>query len=292
MIRYQKIFFGSECDNACLGCPVRDRENRIDYPDLLAEVDALSDPESLELCGGEPLLHSHLLPFLAHAQDLGARRIKIVTNGRALAQEALLVRLVEAGCRLFEVKINGPRPEIHEAVTGAAGSFHLTMQGLENLVTLSRSERYNDAVYVAARVAVTRVNLEDLQSTVALLVSLNVDRIILSLRDNDLAVTQVAPSVADATKVATLNRIWAVCEGLPPCVMEGSEMHLAELLQPRRAPGKKRKECRGCAYRRICPGPEKDYIRRWGAGEFRSVSNSPYIKDVMNLLEINAGHDE
>ena len=290
MIAYHKLFLGSECNNDCIACPAKDEEKTRPVSELIDQVDALADPENLELCGGEPTFHKDLVSLIAHARSRGARRIKLVTNGRTLADFDLLTRLVEEGCSLFEVKINGSRPETHEAVTGTRGSFDETLQGLQNLGTLSSSEDYGGGVFVEACVGVTRANVEDLTPTMALLVSIGVDRIILARRGVDFAMNEAAPMVANAMRVAALNRVWSVCQGFPPCLMKGCEMHVAELLQPVPPQGEKPKGCRGCAYAALCAGPPEEYVRKRGLREFRALSASPYLEDLKRLVEMRSFH--
>ena len=288
MIKYHKLFLGSECNNACNECPANQKTKVHTLDDLIKQLDSADDTENLELCGGEPTLHEGLLPLIANSRSRGARRIKLLTNGRKLCEWDLLTSLAEEGCRLFEVKIHGPSPQTHEAVTRVKGSFDQTVRGFQNLKTLSSSEKYVDAIYVAARVPVTQFNLEALTSTVALAVSFGVNRIILARSGINLPISGAAQMVANALRVAALNRVWCVCEGFPPCLMKGSEMHISELLQPALSTGKKPKGCSSCAYVKICTGPPQDYISKRGLREFRPVSGSPYLEDMNRLLEIRS----
>lgn len=286
MVTYEKLFLGSQCNNNCIVCPARDEKKTHGLNELIGQVDALSNPENIELWGGEPTLHKDLLSLISLVRSRGARRIKLVTNGRRLAEWDLLKALVEDGCRLFEIKIQGSRPESHEAVTRVRESFDQTLQGLRNLSALSTSEEYGDAIFVAARVAVTRANLEELIPCVALLVSLGVDRIVFDRSGSDTPISDGSRMVANAMKVATLNRVWSVCEGFPTCLMIGCEIHVVDLLQPAGSHGKKPKGCLGCAYVDMCSGPPEDYVRKRGAKEFQAVSASPYLEDLKHLLKV------
>lgn len=284
MITYHRFFLGSECDNNCTVCPVRNEEKNRSLTELIAQLDVLPDPENIELWGGEPTLHKDLVSLISYARSRGARRIKLVTNARSLAEWDVLTSLAEEGVRLFEVKINGSRPETHDAVTGVRGSFDQTLQGLQNVSTLSRSDEHGNSIYVGARVAVCRANLEDLTSIVSLLISFGVDRIVLARRSSDFLLGEATRVIANAMKVATLNRTWSVCEGFPPCLMKAGEMHVAELIQPAFQEGERPKGCRGCAYKDICSGPPEDYVHEKGSREFRAVSSSPYLEDLRHLL--------
>jgi hypothetical protein len=292
MIAYQKLCLGPEADADCAPCPARDEQKKYDLRGLTHQVDALADPENIELCGGASTLHKDLLSLISRARARGARRIKFVTSGQRLADWDMLKELIDGGCRLFEVRIHGSRPETHEPITGQRGSFDQTLQGLQHLSTLSSSAEHEGAIYVAARVAVTRANLEDLVPTIALLASLGVDRIILARRGVDLPMTEAAQVVGNAMRVAALNRVWSVCEGFPPCLMKGSEMHVTELLRPALSEAKKPKGCSGCTYIDICSGPPKGVAGQRGLRAFRAVSSSPSVEDVRRLLRIRSPHAE
>ena len=292
MIAYQKLCFGPEADADCASCPARDEQKKYDLRGLIHQVDALADPENIELCGGASTPNKDLLSLISRARARGARRIKFVTSGRWLADWDLLNEIIDAGCRLFEVRIHGSRPETHEPMTGQRGTFDQTLQGLQHLNTLSSSAEHEGAIYVAARLGVTRANIEDLVPTIALLASLGVDRIILARRGVDLPMTEAAQVVGNAMRVAALNRVWSVCEGFPPCLMKGSEMHVTELLRPALSEVQKPKGCRGCTYIDICSGPPKGVAGQRGLRAFRAVSSSPYVEDVRRLLRIRSPHAE
>lgn len=283
MISYNNIFFGSECNNTCVFCEARDEARTQSLKELVAQVDGMDSIENLVLSGGEPTLHRDLIALISHARRRGAKRIKLITNGRRLADMDFLTDVVEAGCRLFEVKIEGSGPEVHETVTGAANSFEQTLRGLDNLGKLAESESYDGGLFVAARVGVNSKNLDDLVPIISMATSFGMDRIVLARRGADFPMGEGSFLVANALKLATLNRIWSACEGFPPCLMTGCERHVSECLQPICRGGKKPGGCRQCDFADICAGPPPDYIQKRGAKEFRAVSGSTYIADILRL---------
>jgi hypothetical protein len=292
MIAYEKLCLGPESNDDCALCPVKVEQRTGALTEVIHRLNALADPENVALCGGESTPHKDLLFLLSNACGRGARRIKLVTSGRRLTDWDRLMELIDGGCRLFEVKIHGSGPETHEAIAGERGSFDQTLEGFQNLSTLSGSADYEGAIYVAARVGVTRANLEDLIPTIALLASLDVDRIILARRGVDLPLRAAAQAVGNAMRMAALNRVWSECEGFAPCLMKGSEMHVAELLRPVPSEAQKPKGCRACTYTDICSGPPKDPACKGGLRGFRAVSSSPYVEDVSYLLRTRSPHAE
>jgi len=292
MIFYRTISFGSACNNRCVGCEAEGDMTSPSLDGLIRQVDGLDNLENVAFLGGEPTLFSDLISLVSQIRARGAKRIKLVSNGRRLGDMDFLAGLVDAGCRVFEVKIEGSRPEVHEAVTGTRDSFGETLQGLENLGSLGRSAEYGDTLLVAARVGVTETNLGDLVPIVSLLTSFGVDRIVLACRSCDFSMADGAVMVTTAIKVATLNRTWAQSEGFPPCLMGGCERHVSELLDPRPRSGEKPKGCLKCDYEGFCGGPPARYLQERGPKEFRTVSGSSYLEDIRRLFAMRFAHGQ
>ena len=292
MLFYEKIFFGSQCDNACEYCETKEEAQTQSLEDIVQHIDLLDDPTNLLFSGGEPSLHSELLPAISYARKRGAKRIKMLSNGRRLADMDFLASLVEAGCRLFEVKLEGATPEVHDGATGVRDSFGETLQGIENLSAFGTDEEYPDGLFVAVRVGVGQANLGDLISLVGMLGSFGIDCITLARKSTDFPIREGAQWVANALKVATLNRTWAQSEGFPPCVMTGCERHVAECIDVRYRSGEKPKGCKKCVYETFCQGPPQDYIQKNGPKEFKAVTTSPYIDDMKRLHAMRFPHGQ
>ena len=286
MLSYEKICLGLRCNNLCVDCELPGDETRRSLNELVADLDALPNKENLELWGGEPTLHDDLVSLVSYACRRGAKRIKLRTNGRLLADGEMLDALVREGCRIFEVSLFGSNPDTHEAVTRTRGSFNETMAGFENLHAYSLEEGCEKAIYLTVRIGVTDENVDDLLATVSLLMSFGVDVVRFVRMGSRLNIIRGAQMVATAMKVASLNRIWSVCEGFPPCTMTGSETHLMEFIQPVRFTGDKPKSCSKCVFAGICTGPPEDYLGKHGPREFRAVATFPYLQGLEYLMEL------
>ena len=82
MIAYQKLCLGPEDNDHCAVCPVWDKGKKMyDLTGLTHQVNALADPENVELCGGESTPNKDLVSLISSARARGARRIKLVTSG-------------------------------------------------------------------------------------------------------------------------------------------------------------------------------------------------------------------
>jgi sulfatase maturation enzyme AslB (radical SAM superfamily) len=260
--------------------------------DLIRQVDGLDDVENVVLLGGEPTLHDDLVPVISYARKRGAKRVKLVTNGRRLSDMDFLAGLVEAGCRVFEVKLEGASPEVHERATGIPHSFGETLQGIENLSALRTAERDSERLFMAVRTGVTGQNLGELIPLVSMLGAFGLDCMTLARKSFDFSIREGSQWVANAMKVATLNRLWSQCEGFPPCLMNGCERHVAECLDVRYRPGEKPKGCHKCVYEPFCEGPSREYIQKNGSKEFKAVSASPYLEDMKRLHTMRFPHGQ
>ena len=140
MLRYKEIFLGSQCNNKCLYCPVCHKD--LPQPDLHSLLDSLKkrEDDNVVLYGGEPTLNKDLFAIIDAAKKNGYRRIKLITNGRALSDAQFLYRLIAAGCRLFEIKLWGSHPPLHDHLTRTAGSFPGNGQGPGKFSRFSRRQ--------------------------------------------------------------------------------------------------------------------------------------------------------
>lgn len=70
-----------------------------------------------------------LLTVVSHARDSGLKHIRVFTNGRLLAYQAVSARLMAAGMTGIDVSLHGANALIHEWATHTPGSFLQTVKG-------------------------------------------------------------------------------------------------------------------------------------------------------------------
>jgi cyclic pyranopterin phosphate synthase len=92
-----------------------------------------NDFDSVAFYGGEPTIRKDFFKMVDTARNQGYKRIKVVTNARTLADIPTAIKIVEAGCYFFDIKVHHHRPDIHDYVTQVQGSFKEAIQGLINL---------------------------------------------------------------------------------------------------------------------------------------------------------------
>jgi MoaA/NifB/PqqE/SkfB family radical SAM enzyme len=134
-----QIFLGFACNNACVFCAqgsLRDKEEG--PPDVAAQLATIVAGETVAFMGGEPTIHDELPAWIKIAEEKGAARVVVQTNGRRLAYRAFTRALREASANLaLDVALQGHTAALHEYHTGTPGSFEQTVRG----VRTARAER-------------------------------------------------------------------------------------------------------------------------------------------------------
>lgn len=279
MIRYKEIFLGNQCNNNCLHCLFRQKDPV--KPELQAVINALEQAkgDSVALYGGEPTLRNDLLGIILAAKRKGFRRIKLITNGCAFSDIQFLLEIANAGCYLFEIKVWGPNPDIHDYLTQTTGSFWQTIQGIENLQRLSCDK------FICVRIPLCCQNYKDLEATVTTALGLGINRIILQVQDYHLSLEDVLPHIKNAVNLSILNRVWIVTEGLPFCIMQGLEHHISEIYYGWDTLFEKvfkhHQYCQDCIYQELCPGVEEKYLEQFGNNELSPVKENKYLQDIL-----------
>ena len=123
------------CNNSCGHCynePGRKKGHGLSREEWRQVIDILAQVgvPHIIFTGGEPTLHPDLAELIAQAEDLGLV-CGLNTNGRKLAEPGLADRLKAAGLDHVQITLESLRPEVHEAMTGAA-SYNETLAGIKN----------------------------------------------------------------------------------------------------------------------------------------------------------------
>lgn len=126
---------------------------------------------SLSFTGGEPTLREDLEDLTAHARGLGFR-VNLITNG-TLLDGARARRLAGAGLSSAQVSLEASEPAIHDALTGAEGSFEASLAGVEALRAAG--------LRVHTNTTLNRLNLEDAPRLPALARRLGLERLSMNL---------------------------------------------------------------------------------------------------------------
>ena len=288
------IKIGFNCNNHCDFCAQGSKRSEIKRKSFIEIVSVLKDARKKKIdgvvfTGGEPTLHPNLVDAVKVAKKLGFYSIQIQTNGRNFAYYDYCRELKRAGVTEMAPSLHGSKPEIHDSLTRAEGSFKEVVKGIKNCKKLG--------MYVMTNSVITSLNYKDLPDLAKLFVSLKVDQfqlafvhIIGSALKNKKTIVPKKKSaikyIHKALDIGLKEGVRCYTEAIPFCFMKGYEDCVAEQIIPegpvsdadiyvdsygdyRRNEGKaKHKKCCKCFYFKICEGPWREYPEIYGWDEF------------------------
>ena len=158
------------CQNACDHCYNCEPAQRGDVEELSTDqwkqvLRRLFDLGVPHVCftGGEATLREDLWELVEAAEDVGLVT-GLLTNGRRLADEAFLDRLITAGLDHIQITLESCQADVHDGMVGTPGAFEETLGGLRNAIARP--------VYVTTNTTLTRRNVATIEATVDFLASL------------------------------------------------------------------------------------------------------------------------
>jgi radical SAM protein with 4Fe4S-binding SPASM domain len=83
---------------------------------------------SVSFTGGEPMLRPDIFKLVEYAHQLGMR-VNLITNGTMITREVAR-RLKRAGLDSAQVSLEGTTKEVHDPLSGLAGSFEKTVNSI------------------------------------------------------------------------------------------------------------------------------------------------------------------
>jgi MoaA/NifB/PqqE/SkfB family radical SAM enzyme len=116
--------------------------------------------------GREPTLRDDLTELLWYAEVKGMVT-GLITNGRNLKDKAYVDALEKAGLDFVQVTLESHKPEIHDHMTAASGSWKETVTGIRNAV--------NSQIYVTTNSTLSKHNADSFLDTVDFVKGLGVD---------------------------------------------------------------------------------------------------------------------
>ena len=158
-----------KCQNDCVHCyaggphetPELSTERWKEVIDRLSQIGVFI----LTFTGGEPTLRADLPELLLYAQNKGIVT-GLITNGRKLKEKAYVETLEKAGLDFAQVTLESHKPQIHDLMTGAKGSWKETVAGIKNLA--------QSQIYVTTNTTLSKYNAPDFLKTIDYIKELNV----------------------------------------------------------------------------------------------------------------------
>ena len=151
----------SNCNLKCIYCYRDAGPNHSAYLEYDVLVDILgrlanNGVRSIELTGGEPLLHPHFLEILRYCVTR-FDRIIVLTNGCLIDKETAKFAGTHKEKLLFQTDLDGSTQELHDSIRGVPGAFNKTIKGIENLV--------GEGVKLRVVMNIVKENVHDIEKT-------------------------------------------------------------------------------------------------------------------------------
>jgi radical SAM protein with 4Fe4S-binding SPASM domain len=148
----------------------------------------------LTFTGGEPTLREDLPELLLYAQNKGMVT-GLISNGRMLKDKAFVGVLEKSGLDFVQITLESHKPQVHDSMTGAKGSWKETVKGIQNAV---QSE-----IYVSTNTTISKHNAVDFLTTIDYIKGLGVN----AFGCNSLIYSGKAPSASEefALSIEELN---------------------------------------------------------------------------------------
>jgi MoaA/NifB/PqqE/SkfB family radical SAM enzyme/SAM-dependent methyltransferase len=263
------------------------------------------------LSGGEVTIRPELLRWAAHVASLDLD-LGLVTNGRLLAYDDALEKLVAQRLRYVYLSLHGGTARVHDAMVRTT-AFDDVLRAIRNVHSRS-------AIELTVNCVVTRQNVEHLRELVDVL--LPFERLVLKfsmvqpkggaeklLEQLVPRVAHVAERVRDAiahgdaqVRASGAAGPTFTHDGIPLCLLPGLEARfddlrtdgfssMVEVGEPDFFPvddhDKTQPEptCAGCPSRGPCPGLYRAYVDAFGASELRPPPARPRSNSFHYVLE-------
>lgn len=89
--------------------------------------------KKIEISGCDPIEYTHIFELIEYIKKQGFTEIQLSTHGRFFSNKEFVRKIELAGLTKVRIPLYGSKPEIHDRITGAKGSFRETVRGIKNL---------------------------------------------------------------------------------------------------------------------------------------------------------------
>jgi MoaA/NifB/PqqE/SkfB family radical SAM enzyme len=286
----------STCNNNCIYCYIPEinrkehKEKEIEY--FKKALNKFKFTKNVDFTGGEPTLYSNLIPLIKYAKKIGYKSINLVTNGRRLAYEKYLQKILDAGINRIILSLEGPNKKITESITRCPGSYKQTREALKNIK--------KNNIEFGLTIVINKLNYKFINEMVKQTIEfgakfLNIQFILPYVEDKKVICKKISkyaiptykeslPFIKEALE-ENKNKIKINIHFLPFCLLPGYESNImSEALKKNRLiinydeyeynmgdhlekGGIKIKKCKNCTYENKCAGFFKSYAKELGIEE-------------------------
>ncbi len=157
------------CQNDCVHCYAGGPH---ETPELMTEqwkraIDKLNEVGVfiLTFTGGEPTLREDLPELLLYAQNKGMVT-GLISNGRKLKDKTYVEALEKSGLDFVQITLESHKPDVHDKMTNAVGSWKETVAGIQNAAQSN--------LYVSTNTTLSKHNADDFLTTIDFIKGLGV----------------------------------------------------------------------------------------------------------------------
>lgn len=287
---------GYACNSNCQFCsidPAKRKTNSTTEELLKVIYQAKKDGfKYLGIGGGEPTIRKDLLTLINFAKQLKFEVIRIETNGITLAYPDYCRRLVEDGLDFVKISIHGHKPEIHDFLTMAPGSFNNILKAIENLQKLK--------VRIEINTVINKINYKFYPQFVdffaqkgigsfVFIYPLYTGRMAKNWQEIGISIKKAAPYLRKTLDLIDgLELDKGIIFNIPACCLPGYEDKIVEFAPfntkvsapdsivesvdfDRVQNKSKFKNCQQCKYFNNCEGVWDEYLELFGNKEFQPI---------------------
>lgn len=145
------------CNNHCIFCLDAEAQNGscISIEDIKKDL-ALgikNNATKVILSGGEPTLRPDFIEIIKLTRSTGFQDIQVISNGRLFIYKDFLMAAVKAGVSEVTFSMHGHTDTLHDKQTQVSGSFHQSLTGLKNALTIKD-------LIVSIDIVINKINVE------------------------------------------------------------------------------------------------------------------------------------
>jgi MoaA/NifB/PqqE/SkfB family radical SAM enzyme len=304
------LLLGYSCNNNCVFCfnsSIIEKLKKLGLPmdkptSLIKEIlakEAKEGTKEVILTGGEPTIRKDFLEILKFIKKLGMK-IVLQTNGRMFSSKKFTKQVMQIDPHIsYVIPFHHTRPEIFDWITRANGSYKETLKGIKNLLA--------HKAIICLKIILLKQNYKDLQNLIKFSSNLGIRQINLTFPEGTGEAEkywyQIVPHYSEisdylkkAIDLAKKLKIYITVYDVPFCFLEGYEEHVSEMityvnpwlkgLMLKRISTKeentieelvlkrrlKLTTCKKCKWFKACLGVWREYIERYGGGEFKPLT--------------------
>jgi hypothetical protein len=156
---------GKQCNNNCIYCNYLDYKAEKDYTtkELKSFINrAVKDGYRRIIFPCNSDIRKDFLELLSYAEKKDLK-ISLMTNGRIFSIKQNLISILKLNIDHISIYLNSSRKDIHELLNNAPGSFEQTINAINNINELRRSEKFNHQILTwSVFTVLTRLNYDNL----------------------------------------------------------------------------------------------------------------------------------